>query len=1721
MKKTPRFIRLSILLGSAFQTTQAVDNVWNGSASADWGNAANWTGGLPDTTAERATFNGVGAQNNVTFAAAIEGTGSAGIGGILVQAGQTSPLTINSTTGLLNFRFASSTGITIESGAAAFSMGTSGGNIRLVPQTTATYTFQNDSANTATLGNKITNTTGGGNANFTLAFTGSGNWQVDGLINPSTSTGPSHVTKSGTGTTILAGANTYTGTTTVNAGTLRAGVVSAGGTNGAFGNGAALTLADVAGANLDLAGFATDIGSLAGGGTTGGNVALGAGTLTVGRNNTSTAYAGTIAGGGGFTKLGTGTQTLSGPNTYTGTTTVNAGTVKAGVATVAGVSGAFGNNSAVVMANAAGATLDLNGFNTQIGKLTGGGSTGGNLTLGSASLTIGSGSIDLAGTYAGAISGSGTLSFQGNHTAASSILSSVGLTGANSGFTGQLSIAGARIGATTQATLGNGTITIGTNGQLFASGSGTYTNSFTLNAGSGWLEPTIGSLGAIRLDTASTISGTITLNSNASIGSNSGTNTISGAISDGSGSNLLTKVGVGTIALSGANTYAGGTRINAGTLSVANIGTAASSSSNLGAAGGISLGNTTVTGALRYTGTGETTDRALTFAGGTGGATLDQSGSGSLVLTGGFSIPGAAATDQRKTLTLQGSTAGTGEITGTIANAALGTAGQLATSLTKSGTGIWTLSGSNLYTGATTVSGGTLAFAGPSSLPTGSIFSVGSGATLSVADGTARAHTLAGLNFASGAIRVDWAGAATDTLTTSAAATTSGVVTFHLNAATPSGSGHTLLHAASGLSNATYVLANTTGFTAVLNATDTDVTIGSLTPSSPLPTAYWYGGQLAGAGNAMALSTGSLSNWSSGPTLTPTGLTPGASTDIIFSTTADAVEQSNIVLGANMAAKSLTFVDSTPVTIKPDGGHNITLLSNGTGAASAINAIESATINSAVVLGDSQSWTVAPGKTLTVGGGVSGAFGITKADSGTLTLAGANTYSGGLTIAGGTLAISHLGALGTGNVDLANNTTLQVNTTGNLTDANTLSVGTGKSALVNFAGSGARSLGSGNINLDGTLRVTRTSSGVGAVNFTGALVGAGTLEVGNTQSSTAPGPDGQGRFNITNANAYNSFTGNVHVLDGGNLTLFNGTLTGQDLTIDTGGFISLVGGSTTTVGTLGGGGSITKNTAASISTLSVADGTFSGVISQSLLGATGTVALTKTSPGTLTLTGPGVVPTANSSFSGDITVNDGKLIGAALRTGSNTVFGSASNARTITVNSGATLEFQAPNTFGNHNTTNVPSLVVSGGTVTNSDPAVSNAINNALNNVTLNSGTLTSTTGSASPLDAPRDAETYGSWNINGTVTSTGTSLISTTAGSNGQVMLGSAGAHTTFAVTSGTLTVSAPLMSGDSAFVSGLTKTGAGTLTLSGVNVYTGVTTLNAGKVLVNNASGSATGTNTVTVKSTATLGGTGAVAGPIVVESGGTLAPGESIESLATGELTLPVGAIFAAEINSSGSPSADVVNVTGNVTLGGTLALTDIAGAPAAITLGTKLTLITYTGTLGGTFNGLAEGATVNVGINNFTIRYADSNAVTLEALAPAGGFSSWASTNAPGQTANQDYDGDGVANGVEYVLGGLATTNDLSKLPTVSTANGDLVFTFLRDQDSKTPDTSVVIDVGTTLVTWPLNFTVGNNTAGSTTRVTVTDNLNGTDTVKLTIAQAPDAKKFARLRVEVAP
>ena len=197
---------------------------------------------------------------------------------------------------------------------------------------------------------------------------------------------------------------------------------------------------------------------------------------------------------------------------------------------------------------------------------------------------------------------------------------------------------------------------------------------------------------------------------------------------------------------------------------------------------------------------------------------------------------------------------------------------------------------------------------------------------------------------------------------------------------------------------------------------------------------------------------------------------------------------------------------------------------------------------------------------------------------------------------------------------------------------------------------------------------------------------------------------------------------------------------------------------------------------------------------------------------------------------------------------------------------------------------------------------------------------------------------------------------------------------------------------------VSGQINLGAGGLTVSGAanstdysiqltadNTYSGGTTVTSGTLHVNNTTGSGTGSGSVNVDGGATLGGTGIIAGSVMINSGGTLAPGASIESLETGSLTLNGGAIFAYELNSSvaASVAGDLLAINGDLTIDLTtaaiLTLTDLGSDTWNV--GDKLTLMSYSGTWnGGLFEHdsltLANNDTFTFGGIDWLFRYDDN-------------------------------------------------------------------------------------------------------------------------------------------------
>jgi autotransporter-associated beta strand protein len=262
-------------------------------------------------------------------------------------------------------------------------------------------------------------------------------------------TGTGGVTVSGTGSLTITGAQTYTGSTIVSGGSLTipgslaSSVVNVTGGSLAVAGGAAMV--DAAALTVNAPGTAAingseTIGSLSGTGA----VTLATGSvLTVGAG-ASTTFSGALAGGGGLSKAGAGTLTLSGPKAYTGPTTVSAGTL-AVQGPLASSLVQMSGGALQVTGSLAAATVNVTG-----GNFT---ASGGNAIADAAALTVtapgtaafntsetlgsiaGTGAMTLASGTVLSVNGTGTTSYSG-------IISGAG--GLTKGGSGSLTLAGAQ-----------------------------------------------------------------------------------------------------------------------------------------------------------------------------------------------------------------------------------------------------------------------------------------------------------------------------------------------------------------------------------------------------------------------------------------------------------------------------------------------------------------------------------------------------------------------------------------------------------------------------------------------------------------------------------------------------------------------------------------------------------------------------------------------------------------------------------------------------------------------------------------------------------------------------------------------------------------------------------------------------------------------------------------------------------------------------------------------------------------------------------------------------------------------------------------------------------------------------------------------------------------------------------------------------------------------------
>ena len=337
------------------------------------------------------------------------------------------------------------------------------------------------------------------------------------------------------------------------------------------------------------------------------NFSIGSGvTATIDTQSYNAGIAGVILGSGSLTKIGSGTLTLTGTNTYSGGTTLTAGTLAINTDASLGTGTLTLNGGTLASVQTAGITMT---------RTIATGTTGGTIQLNNATAASGNNKISLNTT--GQITGSGPITVTNN-----GVLS---IGAANTGYSGNWTLNGGVVELTNNNSAGSGSFTINTGAELSTLG-GQITNAISLNGGRiGWdyYSGTGDYQGPVTLLSGG---GTVSLvNFYAAV--NGGSNTINGTISGNiSGAGGLTVSDVdpggyysinGTLTLSGNNSYTGGTTIGLNTTVQLGSTTALGATSNpLSVAGFLALnGYSPTVGALTMTGTNTTAPISTATAG--------------------------------------------------------------------------------------------------------------------------------------------------------------------------------------------------------------------------------------------------------------------------------------------------------------------------------------------------------------------------------------------------------------------------------------------------------------------------------------------------------------------------------------------------------------------------------------------------------------------------------------------------------------------------------------------------------------------------------------------------------------------------------------------------------------------------------------------------------------------------------------------------------------------------------------------------------------------------------------------------------------------------------------------------------------------------------------------------------------------------------------------------
>lgn len=1177
-----------------------------------------------------------------------------------------------------------------------------------------------------------------------------------------------------------------------------------------------------------------------------------------------------------------------------------------------------------------------------------------------------------------------------------------------------------------------------------------------------------------------TLSGEIALSANNSsdqfVIQGDGPTIVSGAIS---GTSRVTRSssGAGVVSLIGENTYTGQTVLNGGVTEVESISSlvgdpgdeeVALNSSGLGAPdttanGTISMGYSSTGATLRFIGPSMKTDRVIALAGSTGGATIEQNGSGTLTLLGAFTATGAGT----KTLTFSG----TGD--GVAAGAIVNNSSTNKTNVAKTGGGTWTLGGVNGYTGTTTVTTGTLLITG--SIAAGGNVTVASGATFGGSGTVAPNTTVNGnlalngtlnfggtLAFGAGA-RVKLNVGANSAAAGNAVASTAAVNTGAVVDVTLNGTGSAadfadpfwntartwvVLTAAARTGNFTLgtVSADSVGrpasgygaFSIAQTATAANLV---WTPRSAIEQwRFTHFETNASAGNAAdnadpdgdgvinlaefnggSVPTDPLSipvfifnnlsggywsggaNWNTGAP--PVGNAALAVEFFSGQTLSGTIAAPNDLAGTlTLNSLRLGGTGSGTVVTNLSGGP-LEFVANGENAPyvqlAAFSSNVSVNVANNMTLGADVTFKGTNSGSFNFSGTISGPGGLTRTDGySLLTLSGTNTYTGPTILQGGTTAVSAPANFGAPSAPLTlDGGALRINGTAL---ASMSAVG----RTVTFAPG----------------RTVTLDIATGTHNFTCDLM--------LNQEGGGLAKNGAGTLTLTRSNTY-----------GGATTLSSGTLaitSAENLGAPTaplvfnGGTLRVTG---TTLGSLADLGRTVTFTAAKTVSLDIADAAHIFECSQTLDQTSG--GLTKLGAGTLALN------TANT-FTGSVTVS-----GGVLRVSQASALGGASKSVFATTGTGR-LELDGAGTD-----ITLPATT----TVLTSGAQATGALRNVSGNNTI-AGQLLLTTGAGS-TQIVCDG---GSLALAGGITT------SPSAGARTLQLGGTAGG-----------TVTGNIADNGGANIVSVTKNGGGTWELRGTNTYTGATVVNSGRLEI-----SGTFTSNITA-------------------SGGTLAVIGTPHT--TGNLAVASGACL--EVR----PGADALAVGGAATLAGDL--TVIAGP--GIATGTSFTIVNKTGSgaVSGAFSGKQQGSVFPASGYNWLISYTggDGNDVTLT-IATAlqcwrfGHFGTAANTGNAADGA--DSNNDGEANLMEFATGQNPLAN--SRVTPVLVPNGAMLeFTYTRANAAMGDGITFAVESSDTLAigSWRSTGIIESIVPGS-------DN-GTTQRWKATIPAGAGPKRFVRLRV----